>query len=136
MQSKKTSAGFTLIELMIVIAIIGILAAVAVPQYGSYTKRAKFTELVTQARGVKLSVEVCIQHQNTPDDCDGGENGVTRDYNGTGIIQSIETIAGKITATGTDVVDQKTYIIDPIYFPSTNSLQWTYGGNCEAARLC
>ena len=44
---KQAQKGFTLIELMIVIAIIGILAAVAVPQYGAYTKRAKFCLLYT-----------------------------------------------------------------------------------------
>ena len=48
--------GFTLIELMIVIAIIGILAAVAVPQYGQYTKRAKFSEVISATAPIKLSL--------------------------------------------------------------------------------
>ena len=52
--------GFTLIELMIVIAIIGILAAIALPAYSKYTARAKFTEVTSATSAVKQQVELCI----------------------------------------------------------------------------
>lgn len=61
--------GFTLIELMIVIAIIGILAAVAVPQYSQYTKRAKFSEVKLAVRPIKIGVDLCYQHSNGLDAC-------------------------------------------------------------------
>ena len=77
----KKQAGFTLIELMIVVAIIGILAAIAVPQYQNYTNKAKFTEVVNATAPMKGAVELCVNAQGlTANDaianCENGKNGV------------------------------------------------------------
>ncbi len=62
---NKTQQGFTLIELMIVVAIIGILAAVAIPSYQDYTARAQMTEAFTLTSGFKTPLAEFISDQGT-----------------------------------------------------------------------
>ena len=75
----KKQGGFTLIELMIVVAIIGILAAIAVPQYQQYTKKARFTEVTQSTQTRKVEVEVCVQKTADVTQCDGGKNDISAD---------------------------------------------------------
>lgn len=60
-RDMKKQSGFTLIELMIVVAIVAILAAIAMPAYQTYTKKAKMTELVAATGSLKTSAEICTQ---------------------------------------------------------------------------
>lgn len=134
----KTQKGFTLIELMIVIAIIGILAAVAVPQYGQYTKRAKFADVITQTAAIKTAVSLCYQDRNVIADCDGGAFGIV-DVNTAGpVVDTIVTTNGVITATGGVQVDAATYILDPGIGAAGAPLNWSVdaASTCAASNLC
>ena len=64
---NKANKGFTLIELMIVVAIIAILAGIAVPQYKSYTDRAKFSEVIAATTSAKTAAEMCAQVKQSLD---------------------------------------------------------------------
>ena len=68
---KKMSQGFTLIELMIVVAIVGILAAIAIPAYQDYTVRSKISEAMTALAAAKTSIsESYISNGAMPADAD------------------------------------------------------------------
>lgn len=96
---KRVQQGFTLIELMIVVAIIGILAAVALPAYQDYTIKAKVGNALSSADALKTAVGVCIQEAGgVPDNCSDGATGIPA-FTGTKEVKSATIKGGVVELT-------------------------------------
>ena len=146
---RKAQQGFTLIELMIVVAIIGILAAIAIPSYQNYTRKARFSEVVQGASAVKLAVETCFQDQGTLANCAAGSNGVPGLTTAAGSNATTVDVGSGVTAAaggangGTvqitmiakssdAVLNGLTYILNGAggAAGSNNAISWTKAGTC------
>ena len=127
--NKQMQKGFTLIELMIVVAIIGILAAIAIPQYQDYVTRAKWQDNTSQLESYKLAIAECIQNNNGAlascntsalVDAAVGSTFPTPTKN----LSSAAYAAGVLTLTGNTAVGSCVVTITPTV--AGNAVTWTY----------
>lgn len=153
----KKQAGFTLIELMIVVAIVAILAAIALPAYQTYTLRARFSEPVAAAGPAKTALEVCVQSSDTAGadfDLQGANSNcidaaaaalatgiadatATRvDNTASGIVATDATTATITITGGSDFEADTTFIMVGTIQPN-KQITWTRDtGSCTERSLC
>ena len=152
---SRRSHGFTLIELMIVVAIIGILAAIAIPQYQDYLTRSRWSDNLQSLAQLKQAIAECAQNQNsvlnTPVDCGAIGNATTANtLVGSGFLPrnyaaptpkfaaspialttatAVITIVGNTQAAGCTVTLTPTIAVDRISWSAMNG-----GTNCNRAK--
>jgi len=125
----KKQQGFTLIELMIVVAIVAILAAIALPAYQNYTNRAKFSAAVGAVGGIKTDAEVIAQSTNSFVTVPSASNYTVP----TGVVLAISSATSTaISITSTMTNPAGVYTFDGSL--ANGVVTWT--GTCDPATLC
>ena len=125
---------------MIVVAIIGILAAVAIPSYSQYVTRAKFQDIVSSAFAVETSIAVCLNETSgDASQCDTATKigiGSISNSKEASVALAITATTAAVTATANTGAGGYTYINTPNLVAGSTSITWTQSGTCLAAKAC
>ena len=128
---KSVQKGFTLIELMIVVAIIGILAAIAIPQYQNYIAKSQVSRVMGETSSLKTAVETCLLDGIAEADCQLGWTnsnllGAVTPQTGLSVVLGVGVADSTITATFNNNA------ASALKVANKNQLRWTRTGSTGA----
>ena len=130
----NTQQGFTLIELMIVIAIVAILSAIGLPAYQGYLQKAALTDMLQTTIPFKTAVELCTIERGDPASCNSGDNGIpnaaTSRY-----VSALSVTGGVINVTGQESLKGLSVQLTPLWNGDQGQLRWQRHCTSESASL-
>ena len=131
---KSSQLAYTLVELMISLAILGVLTAVALPAYQDYSEKAKFAEVLSIADGYTTAVGVCIAQIGSKEGCSEGANGIATVDTSATYVDAGTINDGTIELTASDAAGGYTSILTPAL--TAGSVVWNQTGTCIDVGYC